>query len=65
MARAFVRYSHDYVGEEEQARLGVHAHQCQPAWDGERGGERDDCLMHLATFHGFAASIVTSSRVPL
>jgi len=34
MAWAFVRYSLDYVDQEEKAkadRLGVHAHGCQPA----------------------------------
>jgi endonuclease YncB( thermonuclease family) len=36
LARAFVRYSRDYVHQEEQAkaaRLGVHAHHCTPAWE--------------------------------
>ena len=36
MAWAFVRYSSDYVREEEQAkadRLGVHAHGCELAWE--------------------------------
>jgi endonuclease YncB( thermonuclease family) len=36
MAWAFVRYSSDYVREEEQAkvdRLGVHAHGCEQAWE--------------------------------
>lgn len=36
MAWAFVRYSSDYVAEEARAkaeRLGVHAHDCTPAWD--------------------------------
>jgi endonuclease YncB( thermonuclease family) len=36
MAWAFVRYSRDYVQLEDQARaekLGVHAHDCQPAWE--------------------------------
>lgn len=35
-AWAFIRYSRDYVGEEALARaerLGVHAHDCQPAWE--------------------------------
>lgn len=35
-AWAFTRYSHDYVAEEERAkseRLGVHGHDCIPAWD--------------------------------
>jgi hypothetical protein len=35
LAWAFVRYSSDYVSQEGQAkaaRLGVHAHGCQPAW---------------------------------
>lgn len=34
-ARAFVRYSRDYVGQETKAkadRLGVHAHTCELAW---------------------------------
>ncbi len=36
MAWAFVRYSRDYVTQEieaKAARLGVHAHQCEKAWD--------------------------------
>jgi endonuclease YncB( thermonuclease family) len=36
MAWAFVRYSSDYVSQEEKAkgeRLGVHRHGCQPAWE--------------------------------
>lgn len=36
MAWAFVRYSRDYVEQEEAARaagLGVHAHQCEKPWD--------------------------------
>jgi endonuclease YncB( thermonuclease family) len=36
MAWAFVRFSHDYVEQEAAARaerLGVHAHDCQPAWE--------------------------------
>lgn len=36
MAWAFVRYSRDYVaqeGEARAARLGVHLHDCQPAWE--------------------------------
>lgn len=36
LAWAFVRYSSDYVGQEgraKQARLGVHAHDCSPAWE--------------------------------
>jgi endonuclease YncB( thermonuclease family) len=36
LAWAFVRYSADYVGQETKAkvdRLGVHAHDCQPAWE--------------------------------
>lgn len=36
MAWAFVRYSRDYVDEEKAAReerLGVHAHNCEPAWE--------------------------------
>lgn len=42
MALAFVRYSSDYVQEEtaaRAARLGVHAHDCAPAWDW-RAGQR-------------------------
>jgi endonuclease YncB( thermonuclease family) len=36
LAWAFVRYSSDYVAQETKAkaaRLGVHAHGCQPAWE--------------------------------
>lgn len=36
LAWAFVRYSNDYVRQEERAkaaRLGVHAHGCVPAWE--------------------------------
>jgi endonuclease YncB( thermonuclease family) len=36
LAWAFVRYSADYVSQEEKAkadRLGVHGHGCEPAWD--------------------------------
>ena len=36
MAWAFVRYSRDYVAEEQTAAAqgsGVHAHQCERAWD--------------------------------
>lgn len=36
MAWAFVRYSRDYVGEEEAARsagIGVHAHSCELPWN--------------------------------
>ena len=36
MAWAFRRYTHDYVaqeGEAQAANLGVHAHECQPAWE--------------------------------
>jgi endonuclease YncB( thermonuclease family) len=36
MAWAFVRYSHDYVDVETQAKaenLGVHGWKCEPAWD--------------------------------
>jgi endonuclease YncB( thermonuclease family) len=36
MAWAFVRYSRDYVDREAKAKaeqLGVHAHDCQPAWE--------------------------------
>jgi endonuclease YncB( thermonuclease family) len=35
LAWAFVRYSSDYVSQEGRAklaRLGVHAHDCSPAW---------------------------------
>jgi len=42
MAWAFVRYSRDYVGGEDNARaagLGVHAHACIPAWEW-RAGQR-------------------------
>lgn len=40
MAWAFTRYSQDYVGQEalaRQERLGVHAHDCVPAWDWRAG----------------------------
>lgn len=36
MAWAFVRYSSDYVPQEAKAKaeqLGVHKHNCQPAWE--------------------------------
>lgn len=36
LAWAFVRYSSDYVRQEERAKaagLGVHAHDCTPAWE--------------------------------
>ena len=36
LAWAFVRYSSDYVAQEATAkadRLGVHAHDCRPAWE--------------------------------
>jgi endonuclease YncB( thermonuclease family) len=36
LAWAFVRYSRDYVREEEKAkdaRRGIHAHGCIPAWE--------------------------------
>jgi endonuclease YncB( thermonuclease family) len=36
MALAFVRYSRDYVGQEEAAhvqRLGMHAHGCEKPWE--------------------------------
>ncbi len=36
MAWAFLRYSHDYVSEEAEAKaagLGLHVHGCQPAWE--------------------------------
>ena len=36
MAWAFVRYSHDYVQQEIEAKtagLGIHSHGCEPAWD--------------------------------
>jgi endonuclease YncB( thermonuclease family) len=44
-AWAYVRYSADYVPQEDRAqaeRLGVHAHGCVPAWDWrkERGHGR-------------------------
>jgi endonuclease YncB( thermonuclease family) len=44
MAWAFTRYSSDYVLEEKAAigeRLGVHAHDCEKAWDwrAERRGQ--------------------------
>jgi endonuclease YncB( thermonuclease family) len=35
MAWAFIRYSHDYVGEEEAAASlarGVHGHECEKPW---------------------------------
>ena len=49
MAWAFVRYSRDYVDQEARARadrLGVHAHDCLPAWEWRAqqrryGGEYD------------------------
>jgi endonuclease YncB( thermonuclease family) len=40
MAWAFTRYSQDYVDQEalaRQERLGVHAHECLPAWDWRAG----------------------------
>ncbi len=40
MAWAYVRYSRDYVGQESQARaenLGVHSHDCVPAWEWRPG----------------------------
>lgn len=40
MAWAFTRYSQDYVDQEalaRQERLGVHAHDCLPAWDWRAG----------------------------
>ncbi|KAF0096848.1 MAG: succinoglycan biosynthesis protein ExoI [Rhodospirillaceae bacterium] len=40
MAWAFTRYSQDYVDQEALAReerLGVHAHDCVPAWDWRAG----------------------------
>ena len=43
MAWAFVRYSHDYVEQEAKARadnLGIHAHQCVPAWEWRSGNRR-------------------------
>lgn len=45
MAWAFVRYSHDYVDLEAKAkakadRLGVHAHDCVPAWEWRAKGPR-------------------------
>jgi endonuclease YncB( thermonuclease family) len=36
MAWAFTRYSSDYIDEEKAAigaRVGVHAHECEKAWD--------------------------------
>jgi endonuclease YncB( thermonuclease family) len=36
LAWAFVRYSRDYVVQEAEAKaagLGIHAHQCEKAWD--------------------------------
>jgi endonuclease YncB( thermonuclease family) len=36
MAWAFVRYSRDYIKEEDAAtadHLGIFAHRCEPAWD--------------------------------
>src|SRR5262249_59842712 len=42
MAWAFVRYSSDYVEQEQRAKadgLGVHAHACVPAWEW-RGARR-------------------------
>ena len=36
LAWAFMRYSSDYIGAERQAKaakLGVHAHGCEPAWE--------------------------------
>lgn len=36
MAWAFVRYSHDYVAQELEAKghnFGIHAHGCEPAWE--------------------------------
>jgi endonuclease YncB( thermonuclease family) len=36
LAWAFVRYSRDYVGQQEEARTanrGVHVHDCVPAWE--------------------------------
>lgn len=44
MAWAFRRYSHNYVvqeGEAMAANLGVHAHDCQPAWEW-RAQRRDE-----------------------
>lgn len=43
LAWAFVRYSADYVGDEERAkkaRLGVHAHGCAPAWEWRAANRR-------------------------
>jgi endonuclease YncB( thermonuclease family) len=43
MAWAFLRYSHDYIDEEAKANvehLGVHAHNCQPAWEWRRAHMR-------------------------
>lgn len=39
-AWAFTRYSRDYAGEQgtaRKARLGVHVHDCVPAWDWRAG----------------------------
>ena len=39
MAWAFTHYSSDYIGQEKAAigaRLGVHAHDCDKAWDWRR-----------------------------
>lgn len=36
LAWAYVRYSNDYVDQEARARadrLGVHVHECKPAWE--------------------------------
>ena len=36
LAWAFVRYSVDYIDQQEEARIanrGVHAHDCVPAWE--------------------------------
>lgn len=44
MAWAFVRYSRDYVAQESEAKaanLGVHAHDCQPAWEWRARGRGD------------------------
>jgi len=44
MAWAFVRYSRDYVDLEAAAKaawLGIHAHDCQPAWEWRAGGRKD------------------------
>ena len=44
MAWAFVRYSRDYVVQERDAqiaKLGMHAHDCSPAWEWRARGRGD------------------------